>query len=75
MSGAFARRYKHEMAANPALVEQALRALPGLQPVPEEPERIIRCSRANTDRAISRAIVRAAVHAELWRVEIVEGRQ
>jgi len=41
-------------------------------PPPVEPERIIRCSHGNLERAICRAFARCREWGEFWRVEVVE---
>jgi hypothetical protein len=61
-------RYDRELLANPELVEYIMRELP---PVTEEPERVIRCSAQNVERAVCRALARAVAWGECWRVELV----
>jgi hypothetical protein len=42
------------------------------RPEPTGARRIIRCSPQNTDRAVCRAISRAVMRGELWRVEVTK---
>jgi hypothetical protein len=60
-------RFERELSADPALVKRILETLP---PVEIAPERIIRTSHENLDVGIARAIARAAVLGEVWRIEI-----
>jgi hypothetical protein len=59
--------FKRMLVTDPALVDAVLNELP---PVPKEPERVIRCSPRNLERAICRALARAAIQGELWRIEV-----
>lgn len=60
-------RYKNELGLDPTLVNRVSRDFP---PMPAEPERLIRSSAEHCDRAICRAIARAAMHGQVWRVDI-----
>lgn len=60
--------FERELRDNPALVEEILAAFP---PVEVEADRVIRCSRENTDQAVARAIAKAAALGEFWRIEAV----
>ncbi len=62
-------RYERELHRDPALCERIPCELPA---APAEAERIVRCSRDRVDEAICRALARAAVLGEAWRVEMVE---
>ena len=59
--------YEVELRADRAPCARILATLP---PVPDEPERVIRCSPSTVERACCRAWALALVHGELWRVEI-----
>jgi hypothetical protein len=65
-----AARYQRELQAEPVLALRILRAMSAL---PEGPERVIRCSQQNAERAVARALARATVQGQIWRVEIEEG--
>lgn len=61
-----------QLRKNPALVDAILsrpEAFPALQ---REPERIIRTSSANIQRAIARAFARCRERGEFWRIEVIE---
>jgi len=62
-------RYARDFSQHPALAEGILARLP---PVEVEPERVIRCSPENADRAICRALARAVVDGNLWRLEVTK---
>ena len=58
--------FERELVAVPALVERILTDLP-----PVEPERVIRCSEENLERAVCRAFARCRAWSEFWRVEVI----
>lgn len=60
--------FEQALLQAPAVVTRILCDLP---PLEADRERIIRCSRENVDIAIARAVARAVVNGEFWRVEIV----
>ena len=60
--------FKRALVGDQALVDAVLNEIP---PVLEEPERLIRCSPENLERAICRALARAAIWGECWKIEIV----
>jgi len=62
------RQFERELAADPALCGRILAELPA---VPTAPERVIRTSSENVDRAIARALARAVLFCELSTVEMV----
>ncbi|HXH48175.1 MAG TPA: hypothetical protein VNM47_02275 [Terriglobia bacterium] len=62
-------RFQRELRGNPVLVEHVLQGLP---PAPPEPERIIKCSPESAEIAVCRALARAHVHGEFWRIEMVK---
>lgn len=62
------RRFERELSKDPQLVERVLQTLP---PVPAEREGVIRTSAENVGRAIARALARAVVNGECWKVETV----
>jgi hypothetical protein len=64
------RELRAELRGNPALADLILATL---RMVPEEPERVLRCSGENAERAVCRALALADVRREVWRVEILEG--
>jgi len=64
-------RCERELAERPDLVDRILATLP---PVPDEPERVIRCSREHAEQAVCRGLALATVRREVWRIEIVEAR-
>jgi hypothetical protein len=61
---------ERELAAAPDVVESILRELPRVPHIPIKQERIIRCSLTNLERAICRAVARAAAFGECWQVQI-----
>jgi hypothetical protein len=62
--------YVRELLVDPVLAD-AILARPDVFPTgPPEIDHVIRCSSENVDRAISRALARATVHREMWRLEI-----
>jgi hypothetical protein len=64
------RELRHELEANPALVEAIIGRPDLFPPAPTEPDRVIRCSPANVDRGVASVLARAAVWREAWVVEI-----
>jgi hypothetical protein len=60
---------ERQILGAPELAEVILSDLP-LVEVP--PERIIRCSPENLDKALARALAKCREFGELWKVEIVE---
>jgi hypothetical protein len=62
-------RFERELLASPALSWRVLRKLPS---APTERERIIRCCPQTVDVASARALAKAIVLGELWRIEISE---
>jgi hypothetical protein len=65
-------RFERELLGAPALVEAILVRSDAFPAVQEEPERVIRCRAENLDRAIARALARAVVLKEFWRLEMAE---
>jgi hypothetical protein len=59
--------YEDELRGDAALCARILVTLP---PVPDEPERVIRCSRENATQAVCRALALGAVYGALWRLEV-----
>ena len=69
MSAADLQRFERELAADPALAERVSHRLPLAE---IESDRVIRCSPESIDRAICRAIAKAAFLGELWHIEVTE---
>lgn len=61
--------FERELSQHPQLVERILRELP---PVQIEPERVIKCSPENIERATCRAVARCREWGEHWLIEVVE---
>jgi len=60
-------RFERALSRDAELVGRILRELPAVE---VERERVIKTSRENADLAIVRAIAKAAVLGEFWRIEI-----
>lgn len=69
------RDFRAEFQRDAALAARVMACPDVFPPARLEPERVIRTSRENAERAVCRALARAAVWGELWRVEIVESQR
>ena len=63
-------RFIRELSANAALANAITNRPDMFPPLPPESDRVIRCSRANADRAVCRVLARAVLRPELWRIEL-----
>lgn len=64
--------YERDLLTDPRLADLIL-ARPDIFPsAQDEPDRIIRCSAENADRAICRALARGLISLEVWRVQVVD---
>ncbi|HUZ47877.1 MAG TPA: hypothetical protein VMW54_14675 [Terriglobia bacterium] len=64
--------FERQLAENSELAERILSDSALFPPVPQSPERIIRCSPENLEQAICRQFARCREWGEFWRVEITE---
>jgi hypothetical protein len=65
------RELRTQLITDPELVEAIAGRLEMFPPAPLDPDRVVRCSPVNVDRAIARMLA-AAEWGELWRVEVVQ---
>lgn len=65
------RDFRAQSQSDPALADAVMACSDAFPPAHLEPERVIRTSRENAERAVCRALARAALWRELWRVEIM----
>jgi hypothetical protein len=65
-------RFERELFKDQALVDSILSRQDLFPSVSRDPERIIQCSPEKVDRALCRAIARAAAWGETWNIQIME---
>ena len=65
-------RFSAELHKDPELCRHILADPHSFPPIPREPERIIKTSPENLERAICRSVARCREWGEFWKVEVSE---
>lgn len=64
--------FEQDLLADLTLADAVLEDEMRFPPVPVEPERVIRCSPENVERAVCRAFARCSEWGQFWKVESTE---